>query len=287
MISSLSVLLKTFDIYSGDGTHLFSIPNFNLTQQRFDLNPAQRLRDYYAQFDGVTLEYSDGNDTVSGDEFFTGGVSSALSSTSSIADTLLKELSEESLIVDFGGGIDTLSINEPRVQTAVNILDETRVNVFTADNSRIQTFDLERLELTDGTFIFDEEGAYADYTYALYAASLGRTPDEEGFRFWNDVMNSGAYDRGTREATETRLARAFVVSDEFIETFNVNNVNAFITALYENVLQRAPDEAGFEFWTTTFETGDLGRSDMLRFFATSDENQTSIANDIDDGFWVA
>lgn len=193
-------------------------------------------------------------------------------------------------IIEGGDGIDTAIYRGVRSEYAVNQEGSSENRLISDANSDRDGSDtlssIERILFEDGAYIFDVTGAFADYTYALYAASLTRTPDEAGFRFWNDIMNSGVFDQSTRQETEVRLAEEFVESDEFNQRFDVGTTHGFITALYQNVLGRAPDRAGFDFWTGIFDTGEQGRDDMLRYFAVSDENMDRIADDIEAGFWV-
>lgn len=132
----------------------------------------------------------------------------------------------------------------------------------------------------DGALLLDMQGETAGYAYRLYAAAFGRTPDEEGLRFWFDQILSGSVSR--EEAAE-----AFVASDEFALLFGDGSSDTvFVEALYGTVLLRSPDQAGYEFWLDAFATGELSRAFMLESFAESDENRARTEPDLENGAWV-
>ncbi|GMG83951.1 hypothetical protein LNKW23_31650 [Paralimibaculum aggregatum] len=139
---------------------------------------------------------------------------------------------------------------------------------------------IERAEFDDGAFIFDAGGADLGYIYRTYAAAFARTPDEGGFIFWNDAINTGAFSRAG-------VAQFFVDSPEFAEKFGANPSDGdFIDALFNNVLLRDPDDGGRTFWLDAFETGLFDRADMLVFFAESPENVARNIENLDVGVWV-
>ncbi|GMG84516.1 hypothetical protein LNKW23_37320 [Paralimibaculum aggregatum] len=139
---------------------------------------------------------------------------------------------------------------------------------------------IERAEFDDGAFIFDAGGADVGYIYRTYAAAFARTPDEGGFIFWNDAINTGAFSR-------EGVAQFFVDSPEFAEKFGANPSDGdFIDALFNNVLLRDPDDGGRTFWLDAFETGLFDRADMLVFFAESPENVARNIENLDVGVWV-
>ncbi len=47
---------------------------------------------------------------------------------------------------------------------------------------------------------------------------------------------------------------------------------SFATALYQNVLGRAPDSSGLDYWTNQLNSGLQDRADVLMGFANSPEN---------------
>lgn len=138
---------------------------------------------------------------------------------------------------------------------------------------------VERLELADGTLLYDLSAEAVADVYRLYAASLGRTPDEPGLRFWTGPAFA--------DTQLDRLALSFVESAEFRALFGEDPTDlAYIDALYTTVLGRPADPDGRAFWTDAFASGTLDRADMLVAFSESPENVDRTEPDLTDGVWV-
>ncbi|MEM9145894.1 MAG: DUF4214 domain-containing protein [Pseudomonadota bacterium] len=138
---------------------------------------------------------------------------------------------------------------------------------------------IERIDLDDGDYLYDISGNNLDIGYRLYAAAFARTPDEGGLRFWVSQLDASF---GVRNA-----ALAFISSDEFAVRYGEDPSDEdYVTALFENVLMRAPDAAGLSFWTDAFASGALDRADMLIAFANAQENIDATRPVIDDGVFV-
>lgn len=113
--------------------------------------------------------------------------------------------------------------------------------------------------------------------YRLYQAAFDRTPDSSGLSFWASDMNTNG-----RELTA--VAKAFIGSDEFKAKYGANlSDSQFVTQLYANVLHRAPDAAGKQFWETAISTGAT-REHVLAQFSESPENRAQIVGVWQDGF---
>lgn len=88
----------------------------------------------------------------------------------------------------------------------------------------------------------------------LYVAYFNRAPDALGLFFW-----AGKYAEGLSIA---EMAASFFTQQETQETYadvmddagNLTDVSAFVTAVYQNVLGRQADQAGFDFWVNVLET---------------------------------
>ena len=57
--------------------------------------------------------------------------------------------------------------------------------------------------------------------------------------------------------------------------------------LYENVLGRAPDGGGNDFWVDALDDGSISRAQVLVGFAESSENVELVATVIGDGFFLS
>ncbi|MES2152033.1 MAG: DUF4214 domain-containing protein [Pseudomonadota bacterium] len=120
-----------------------------------------------------------------------------------------------------------------------------------------------RLLFADQGVAFDLAGA-AGQTYRLYQAAFDRTPDRGGLSFWLAQMDKGASLR--------QLASAFIGSAEFAALYGAApSTESFVTNLYNNVLHRAYDQGGFDFWVAMIRSGSA-REDVLAAFSESAEN---------------
>jgi hypothetical protein len=101
----------------------------------------------------------------------------------------------------------------------------------------------------------------------LYFGMYLRIPDYAGLAFWTDEFRSG-------RRNLVNIGNAFTTVPEFTNRYgNVSDNRAFVTLVYQNVLARAPDAAGADFWTNQLNTG-LVRGDMLTRFTESAEYKT-------------
>jgi Ca2+-binding RTX toxin-like protein len=131
---------------------------------------------------------------------------------------------------------------------------------------------VERLLFQDGALALDPLAAQA---YRLYQAAFGRQPDEGGLGFWLAQL-----DKGMSMAT---VAQAFLSSAESLTLYGANPSNQqLVTTIYQNVLHRAPDQAGLDFWVKAMNAG-YARDQVLLGFSESGENQAQVAATIAHG----
>ncbi len=57
----------------------------------------------------------------------------------------------------------------------------------------------------------------------------------------------------------------------------------FVTKLYNNVLHRAPELAGYHYWLGIFKSGAICKADTLVQFSESAENQAGVIGVIQNG----
>ncbi|MEM9063777.1 MAG: DUF4214 domain-containing protein [Pseudomonadota bacterium] len=182
--------------------------------------------------------------------------------------------------LDGRDGFDTARYAVKRLGITESVMPDGSVEISAADGSATDTLtSIEKIVLDDGAYLYDLEGEGVPFSYRLYSAAFARTPDEGGLRFWSDQREAGAGDR--------QMANAFISSAEFEEKFGEDPTDeAFIAALYQNVLLREPDAGGQSFWLDVFAAGTLDRADMLLAFSDSAENIERNAANYDDGIWV-
>ena len=106
----------------------------------------------------------------------------------------------------------------------------------------------------------------AERVSRLYTAAFARFPDLPGLQYWFDLVSTNTIDIVT-------AASHFIESKEFSSLNGLENSNSeFIEILYENILGRSPEAAGFLYWNDVLREGLTTRNDVLLSFADSDEN---------------
>jgi hypothetical protein len=133
--------------------------------------------------------------------------------------------------------------------------------------------DVDRLLFSDGAVALDVNAA-AGQTYRLYQAAFDRVPDPGGVGFWLNQL-----DKGT---SLLRVAQYFVDSPEFNKTYGALDNSHFVTQMYANVLHRAPDAGGLQFYLDAMDHG-VSRAQVLQGFAESPENQAALIGAITNG----
>ncbi|CAN7478336.1 DUF4214 domain-containing protein [Pseudoduganella sp. LjRoot289] len=183
------------------------------------------------------------------------------------------------LRLEGGAGVDTAvyagSLYNYRV---VHVSNESKVtNLASSPNGNggdVLT-GVERLLFRDSAVALDLDGA-AGQAYRMYQAALNRTPDKAGLGYWIAQLDSGI--------TLAQVADGFIGSAEFKTLFgSAPGDDSFVRSLYTNVLHRAPDQAGLDFWLGSL-SGGLGRADALASFSESAENQAAAIQVIGNGF---
>ncbi len=190
--------------------------------------------------------------------------------------------------IDGGEGTDTVVYARNRNQVTHEWQDDgTIVVTRLVLGDGIDTMvDIERIDFNDGSLLYDVDTPNLGFGYRIYQASFNRTPDEGGVLFW--IGNLDHFDTlgWSQYEKEQFLATQFIQSDEFKDLFGANPTNEqYIDAMYLNVLDRLPDQGGYDFWVGGMEQG-LTREDILIAFTKSDENVARTAADLDDGVWV-
>ncbi len=140
---------------------------------------------------------------------------------------------------------------------------------------------IERIEFDDGVLALDVNET-AGQAYRLYQAAFDREPDTPGLIFWIGVLDAGSVDlQGTAEF--------FMQSEEFAQRYGTASSisdERFIELLYNNVLYRDPDQAGYDFWTGVLDDGNYSRERTLVDFSESPENQSNVIDVIGTGIWL-
>jgi hypothetical protein len=109
-------------------------------------------------------------------------------------------------------------------------------------------------QITDALVASPEAQTLVYPIVRLYEGLFGRAPDFAGLQYWVALADAGTSFDG--------IVQGFVGSQEFANDYNGGvlgpiaraDANAFVTALYENILGRSPDPAGLTDWLHTLGT---------------------------------
>ncbi len=229
--------------------------------------------------------------------------------TGTDGDDLIYALASDDIIdprggshmIDGGGGADTVVYATTRSVFDVDLIEASgftvagesaalvggHIVVERPDGETDTLIDVERIDFTDGDLIYDIDSPNVEVVYRMYAAALGRTPDETGLRYWVDRLDFlDDLPGSTADSLLQVLADVFIEADEFEMLYGSDPSNAdYIDAMYQNVLGRLPDDEGRAFWIDAMERG-LERDDILIAFSESAENRDQTGPDLDDGIWV-
>jgi hypothetical protein len=178
--------------------------------------------------------------------------------------------------IDGGAGFDTVVIGAARGNftlarsgTIVTATDTTG-----AFGAKAVT-GVERIKFSDAVTAFDTDGV-AGQAYRLYQAAFDRKPDTGGLGFWIDYLEKGA--------SLVDAAAGFFNSAEFKGLYGAAPTNAeLITRFYQNVLHRAPEQSGFDWWVAELSSGRISSTQALVNFSASPENQAQVIGVIENG----
>jgi serralysin len=137
--------------------------------------------------------------------------------------------------------------------------------------------EVERLQFADINVALDLDGT-AGQAYRIYEAVLGRAPDLVGLGYWINDMDNGV--------SLTTIAQGFIASPEFQDKYGVNpSYDTYVNLLYQNILDRAPDEVGLNYWLTNMRNGVDSPAAVLASFSEGYENTANVAPDIANGIY--
>ncbi|MFZ6647757.1 DUF4214 domain-containing protein [Undibacterium sp. TJN25] len=220
----------------------------------------------------------------SGDVGFSAVISKLIAGNDNWTGTAANETFELDLGNDsFNGkdGMDTLEVSVLKSSdysvTKVGTGYQLKVvTLGTGISGQVDTLtSIERIKFADEVIALDTDGV-AGKVYRLYQAAFDRIPDKAGLGYW-----IGHLDQGIENLTQ--VAAGFVNSVEFKKLYGDNiSDNAFLTALYSNVLHRAPDQAGFDYWNGRVSDG-MSRAGILASFNESDENIAQVVGQMSHG----
>lgn len=212
-----------------------------------------------------------------------------LSNSGTAQDTFLVPTANSTVI---GAGYDILNLSQNPIASGSSAYTLTAnadgsVNLATTGSSDHISGVLQ-IEFADKTVTVAANNSFGEYTALLYQGALGRTPDAPGLANWDALANAlpsatramGVY--GLSDASgnfngSLSITAGFTNSAEFIAKYGSLNNTQFVTQLYTNVLDRAPDSGGLASWVTELNSGQ-SREHVLIGFAESAEAISNATN---------
>lgn len=175
--------------------------------------------------------------------------------------------------LDGGAGIDRLMSN-----AAVDMvhIERTATGFTVTGPDGVDTLvNIERAQFGSQMVALDIDGNGGS-AYRLYRAAFDRAPDAVGLGYWIGVLDGGVSLRD--------VAAGFIASDEFVRLYQGKPDDAtFVDSMYRNILHRAPEQGGYDFWVGALAGGG-DRADVLSAFSESFENKDALAAVIGNGF---
>ncbi|GAB2837710.1 hypothetical protein GCM10027277_00680 [Pseudoduganella ginsengisoli] len=182
---------------------------------------------------------------------------------------------ERTVRIDGGGGTDTVEYSGVHSAYGVTVAGNA-ISVTDALGTDVLT-SVERLKFSDVSVAFDTAAGVAGQAYRIYQAAFDRLPDLAGVGYWIAVMDQGA--------TLREVAAGFVQSTEFQARYGSHPTNAeLVTHFYENVLHRAPEQSGYQYWLNVLDNNQATAAEVLAYFADSPENVAAVAAVIGNGY---
>ena len=179
--------------------------------------------------------------------------------------------------IDGGAGLDTTVYSSNKANYTIT---KTGTGYSVKDNVGADGTDtlinIERLQFADKSIAFDVNGT-AGQVYRVYQAAFDRKPDSGGLGFWIEGVDHDGI-------SMQDVATGFINSHEFQDLYGANPTTAeLVTRLYDNVLHRAPEQGGFDFWTHQLDAGLTTKNQVLFDFSESPENQAQVIGVIQNG----
>ncbi len=84
----------------------------------------------------------------------------------------------------------------------------------------------------------------------LYVATFGRAPDDAGLNYW--INNS--------HLTLEQIAKSFFDQPETQQMYATDDIHLFVQKIYENLFNREPDSAGWNYWENELNSGKIPKS---------------------------
>jgi hypothetical protein len=174
--------------------------------------------------------------------------------------------------VEGGAGVDTVVLHGHRADYTIAPTGDTLTVTHGADGAAGADLlvGVERIQFDDVTYDDNIDGVHGQI-FRLYKSALGRAPDAEGMQYWMNDMRDGM--------SLQAIAHAFTESSEYRSLYpdNLDNTQLMVH-YYNNILGRAPDAAGLQYWVHTLDSHAATVAEVLAGISESAENHAMTAS---------
>jgi hypothetical protein len=215
-----------------------------------------------ASIDALTLNnYLNSGNAIGLEQFVLSGNDQIIGSSGN--DTLIGWGGNDT--IDGGGGFNTAAYTGPTSNYEVTINPSSIiVHDYTGADGTDTLTNIQQLQFTDTTLQtkwFTEAASLAgsnpsQFTFLteLYIAYFNRAPDAVGLDYWASVNYEGH--------TLSDIAGYISSQPETVALYSpitasspASAISSFITSVYQNVLDRAPDSSGAQYWLGEIQSG--------------------------------
>ena len=259
-------------IWDGGGTDTIDVSGY-ANNQKIDLNQGQfsdigALTKNLSIAMGTIIENAiggSGNDVIFGNDSnnqLTGGAGDDTINGGAGNDQLIGGAGNDNL--DGGTGIDVAIYTGLAKNFALTLSNQTfslRDKIGTEGNDsliNIETISFNDTKIDATSFI--KTAALASNQIVdlveLYVASFNRAPDAIGFNYWGGRLSDGM--------SLANIAKSFFDQPETIKAYpGTMSDSDFVTKIYNNVLNRAPDNSGETYWLNELKLGHVTRDTFM------------------------
>jgi serralysin len=203
-------------------------------------------------------------------------VSSNLNLTGSAANDTLTAPGAGNNAIDGQGGLDVAVYNGARANFSIakDVWGFT-INDNTGATGRDSLIDVERVHFSNAWVALDIDGV-AGQVFRLYQAVYDRPAEATGMGYWLWRMDNGS--------AFNQVALEFTKQPEFDKNYGTNPSDAeFVAKLYQNVLHRPAEGAGYDYWLDVLSNKHVAREQVLTDFSESPENKVQVIGSIQNG----
>lgn len=152
-------------------------------------------------------------------------------------------------------GVLTVTQGDPVVSNNVNTLHAIQTIKFANQTLETDWF-------TKATVLHETNPSEFNTLIDMYIGYFNRAPGGVGISYWASQVVDGQ--------TNSQIANTFATTPEAIATYgtvtqnsSIQELQNFVTSVYENVLNREPLTAGLNYWTDQLKTGKIAPGDFI------------------------